>query len=77
MLNSVIFYEYSVKCDLLENIGENFVVNFPGTQFQAQKASMNLLRKSGPLGHFWTRNLLQNYVFLPTKNWDDIGYGLG
>jgi hypothetical protein len=27
----------------LESVGENFVVNFPGTQFQAQEVSMNLL----------------------------------
>jgi hypothetical protein len=30
----------------LESFAENFVVNFPGSQFQAQQASMNLLAKS-------------------------------
>jgi hypothetical protein len=53
----------------LESVGEYFVINFLGTQFQAQKASMNLLRKSGPLGHFRTRNLLENTVCLPNKNY--------
>jgi hypothetical protein len=40
---------------LLESVRENLVVNFLGTQFQAKKASMNVLRNSGPLGHFWTK----------------------
>jgi hypothetical protein len=44
---------------LLDSVGENFNVNFPETQFQTQKASMNLLRNSGALNHFWTRNLLE------------------
>jgi hypothetical protein len=48
---------------------ENFVVNFPGTQFQAQQASMNLVKKSGPVGHFWTRILLENTAGLPNKNY--------
>jgi hypothetical protein len=43
----------------LESVGENFVINFPGSQFQAQQASMNLLMKSGLLCHFWTGNLLK------------------
>jgi hypothetical protein len=30
----------------LENVGENFVEIFPGTQFRAQRASINLLRTS-------------------------------
>jgi hypothetical protein len=47
---------------------ENFVVNFSGTQFQTQEASMNLLRKSGPQGHFWTRNVLENAVCFSKKN---------
>jgi hypothetical protein len=38
----------------VESVRENFIVNFPGAQFQAQEASMILMRKSGPLGHFWT-----------------------
>jgi hypothetical protein len=38
---------------------ENFAVSFLGTQFQAQDVYMTLLRKSGPLGRFWTRNLLK------------------
>jgi hypothetical protein len=43
----------------LDSAGKNFVINFPGSQFQAQQASINLLIKSGLLGHFWTRNLLK------------------
>jgi hypothetical protein len=38
-------------------VEENFVVNFLGSQFQVQ-ASINFLRASGLLGHFWIRNLL-------------------
>jgi hypothetical protein len=52
----------------LESVGEN-VVNFSGTQFQAQEASINLLRKSGPLGHFWTRK----FCVLTKEKLDEIG----
>jgi hypothetical protein len=33
---------------------------------------MNFLRKSGPLDHFWTRNLLENAVCL-LKDLDIVG----
>jgi hypothetical protein len=47
----------------------NFVINFPGSQFQAQQASMNLFIKPSLLGHSWTRNLLKSAVcFLKKKN---------
>jgi hypothetical protein len=52
----------------VETERENFVINFPETWFHAQAASINLLRKSGPLGHFWKRILLENTVSLPKKN---------
>jgi hypothetical protein len=55
----------------LQIVGENFVVNFPGTQFQTQEASVNIVRKSGLLGHFWTINLLENALCL-LKNKDEI-----
>jgi hypothetical protein len=59
----------------LESIRENFIINFPGTQFQEEQASMNLLRKSGPLGHFWAENLLDNVVCLPKKNYRKLVLG--
>jgi hypothetical protein len=46
---------------------ENFVVNFQGIQFKAQEASTNLAKMSGPLSHFWTRNLIENAVCIPKK----------
>jgi hypothetical protein len=57
----------------LESVGENFVVNFLGSQFQAQQASINLLRKSGLLGHFWTRNLLTNTNVFTEEKPDKVG----
>jgi hypothetical protein len=42
-----------------ESVGENSNAYFLGTQFQAQEASVNLIRKSGPLGCLLTRNLLK------------------
>jgi hypothetical protein len=57
---------------LLES-AKKIVINFPGTQFQAQLIFVNLLRKSGPLGHFWTRNLLENVKCLPDKKIDETG----
>jgi hypothetical protein len=41
----------------LGRVGKNFDLNIPGTQFQGLEATTNILRKSGPLGHFWARNL--------------------
>jgi hypothetical protein len=49
------------------NVGENFVINFPRTYFQAQETSMNFLRKSGTLVHFWKRNLVENTVLSEGK----------
>jgi hypothetical protein len=49
----VFMYESYVKCSsTLECVRENFVVNFLGSQFQAQQAFINLIRKLGILGHF-------------------------
>jgi hypothetical protein len=42
-----------------ESMGKNFVINFPGLQFQAEHTFMNLLMKSDLLGHLWTRNPLK------------------
>jgi hypothetical protein len=47
----------------VESVGENFVINFSGTQFQVQGTSRNLLRKCCPLGQ---KNLLEN-VFTEEK----------
>jgi hypothetical protein len=47
---------------LLGSATENFVINFTGSQFQAQQTSMNLSIKSGLLGHFWPRNPLKDAV---------------
>jgi hypothetical protein len=38
------------------------------TQLQEQEASINLLRKSGPLGNSWTRHLLEITMCLPKRN---------
>jgi hypothetical protein len=54
----------------LESVGENFVINFPGSQFQAQQAPINLLRKSGLLGHFWTINQLKKLSVLTEEKLD-------
>jgi hypothetical protein len=51
----------------LEDVGENFVVNLSGSQFQAQQVSMNFFKKVSVLGHFSTRNLLKNAVYLSKK----------
>jgi hypothetical protein len=53
----------------LEIVGENLVVNFKEKQFQAQDASINLLRKCSQLVYFWTRNLLEGAMCLPEKNY--------
>jgi hypothetical protein len=34
------------------SVEENLVLNLMGTQFEEQDASISLVRKSGPLGHF-------------------------
>jgi len=47
---------------LPESVRENSAINFLGSQFHAQKASLNLLMKSSLLDHFWTRNLLTNIL---------------
>jgi hypothetical protein len=52
---------------LLESVEENFAINFPGTQFQAQKVTMNFLGKSGLLGHIWTRNAKRCHVLTERK----------
>jgi hypothetical protein len=56
----------------LESVQENFVINFPGSQFQAQQASMNFLIKSDLLGHFWTRNPFKNRRVLTEEKLDKI-----
>jgi hypothetical protein len=38
-----------------------------GIQFQAQEASMNSLRMLAPLGHFWKRHLLENFMCFTKK----------
>jgi hypothetical protein len=48
---------------LLESVQDNFVVNFPGTQFQAQHASIIFINNISLLGHFWT-NFLKRTVYL-------------
>jgi hypothetical protein len=57
----------------LESAGENFVVNFPGSQFKAQQASRNLLIKSGILGRLWTRSLLKKHCVLTKEKLYEIG----
>jgi hypothetical protein len=59
--------------DPLENVREN-IINYPESQFQAQKASINLLIKSGLLGHFWRRILLKNIMCLPNKSRQNMGW---
>jgi hypothetical protein len=56
----------------LESVGENFVVNFPGSQFQAKQESINLLIKSGLLGHLRTINLLKTLHVITEKIPDEI-----
>jgi hypothetical protein len=58
---------------LLGSAGENVALNYRGTQFQVQEASMNLFRKSGSLGHFWTRNYLEDAVCFPKINYTKYG----
>jgi hypothetical protein len=72
LLNSV-FFSMNRMWNVvpLKSVGENFVINLLGSQFQAQQASMNLLIKSGLLGHFWTKNA----VCFPKKHWTEEGLG--
>jgi hypothetical protein len=68
-LSSEFLYTYRMlNVVALETGGDNFVVNFSGTYFQAQEALMNLSRKSGPLCHFWTSNMLENAVCSANEN---------
>jgi hypothetical protein len=57
----------------LESVEANFVINSQRTQFQAQEASMNLLRKSGPLGHFQTKISARKCNVLTEEKLDEIG----
>jgi hypothetical protein len=41
-------YESYIKCGSTKKYWRKFCSKFPGTIVQAQEASMNLLRKSGP-----------------------------
>jgi hypothetical protein len=69
-LNSVFFCTNRVgNLVPLESVREHFVVNFPGTHFQAHEATMNLLGKLGPLDHLWTQNL-ENAVCFPEVKLD-------
>jgi hypothetical protein len=52
---------------LLESVGENFIVNLPGSHFQAQQAFMNLLRKSGVVGCFWFHHFVYEGVMNNNK----------
>jgi hypothetical protein len=56
----------------LQSVGENFVVNFLGSQFEAREAFKNILIKSGLLDHFWIRNLLKRRRVLPEEKLDEI-----
>jgi hypothetical protein len=57
----------------IESFGENLVINYPVSQFQANQASMNLLIKSDLLGHFRTINLLKERCVLTDEELDEIG----
>jgi hypothetical protein len=57
----------------LESVGEKFDVTFSGSQFQAQQAFINLLRKSDLLDDFWTRNLLKRRLVLTEEKLDERG----
>lgn len=58
---------------MLESGEENFVINFQGSQFQAQQASINILMKSGLMGHFCTRNPFRNVMCLLKGKWTKLG----
>jgi hypothetical protein len=74
LLNSVFFsMNHMWNVVPLESVGENFIVNFPVSQFQAQQESINLLRKSGLLGRFWTRDLLKKFCGLTEEKLDETG----
>jgi hypothetical protein len=55
----VLLYESYVKCVSARKCRRRLIVNFPGSQFQTQQASVNFVVKSGLLDDFWTRNLLK------------------
>jgi hypothetical protein len=59
--------ESYVKCGSATNVRRK-CRKFPGITGPAQQASINLLIKSGILGHFWTRNLLKNVVCETEEN---------
>jgi hypothetical protein len=49
-------------------LGEDFVLNFPGSHFQVEEESINVLIKTGLLDDFWTRNFLRKRrVFTAVK----------
>jgi hypothetical protein len=77
LLNSVFFCMNRMwNVVPLQSVGEDFVVNFPGSQFQAQQQSINLLIKSCLLGHSRTRNLLKARHVSTEMKPDEIRAGL-
>jgi hypothetical protein len=51
-----------------ESVAENFVINFPVSQFQAQQASMNLKNKVRSTGSLLDKKPVKNDVCLPRRN---------
>jgi hypothetical protein len=53
---------------LAESVGENFVINFPGSQFQAQQATMNLINQIRSTGSLLDKKpAKKDAVCLPNK----------
>ena len=68
-------HESYVECGfprVWQNVRENYIKNFPVSQFQSQQAFKRWLTNSGLLCHSWTRKLLEKL----TEMWDSIDRNL-
>jgi hypothetical protein len=69
-VKSVFLYKLYVKCGCYKVLKKNFSVNLPGSQFQAQQASINL---SVSQVSYVTLKPIKNTVHLTKRNWSKTG----
>jgi hypothetical protein len=61
-VKNVYFSVSYIKCGSAISVRENYTLSIPGSQLQAQQASINLIKEITLLSHFWARNLLKEML---------------
>jgi hypothetical protein len=67
LFQQYLLYKPYVKCGSATKCQRKFHCKFPGNTVSSTGGIHKLIKKFRSLGHFWTRNMLQNAVRLLTK----------